>query len=202
MHFGSSRETKKIYNLQQRRNQPHISTCRYTVDYSVHTERVYTEVCSATLQNSWDPGFNSSQKTTKLQVFSEQRPRCATLKQHLIHITFYHHPRSHFIAWEILTGLKTHKVCGRQSFPWREGPGPSVWENSGSTNKPWFSNSHQPLGERRGWFFPNCVYHQSHRALYCQSNLLFERICRCVLVKIKATFKIMFIHRRMIFNVF
>lgn len=103
---------------------------------------------------------------------------------------------------EVLTGVKTHTVCGRRSFPWREGPGPSVWENSGSTNKPWFSNSHQPLGERRGWFFPNCVYHQSHRALYCQSNLLFEGICRCVLVKIKATFKMMFIHRRMIFNVF
>lgn len=176
--------------LQQRRKQPHISPCRCTVYYSVHTERVYTEVCSATLKSSWDPGFNSSQKTTDLQVFSEQRPCCATLKQHLTHITFYHHPRSHFIAWvRFWQGWRHTKSVEGGRFLEGRGQDRLCRKILGQLINPDFPTRTNHLEKDAVVFFPNCVYHQSHRALYCQSSLLCEGICKCVLGRQKQLLK-------------
>lgn len=97
--------------------------------------------------------------------------------------------------------------CWRLLFLRREGTGLSVWENSETTNKPLFSNLHQPLGEWRGWFFPNCVCHHSHMALCCQHSFMYKRSADVYLCHFKikgntVTFKIMFIHHRIIFTVF
>lgn len=122
--------------------------------------------CSAKLQSSGNQGSNSRQKTTKLQVFSTQQPCSATFMQHrwiffLIYaelVAFYHHyPCSRFIArvrfWE--EWRHTNSVEGSCFL---KGRGQDcLWENSGSTNKPWFSSLYQPLGEWRGYLFSEIV---------------------------------------------
>lgn len=174
--------------------QPHCILSRSYIKQSSYRWGSYGGVFNVVqLQSSWKPGSSSRKKTTKLQVLSIQQPRCTAFMQRWwIFVprscwTFYHHPCSHVTArvtfreeWRhtksvegscFLKGRGQDCLCGKILL---------------STNKPWFSNLYQPLGEWRGWFFPNCVYHHSHMALLCQNSVWKDltKTCRCVFVSL------------------